>query len=294
MLPCRTSFVQRVVRAMEHLAPLCYADTTFDNVGLLLDRISSTDDPPYRVALALDLTSSVVEECIERGANVLVCYHPAIFPFLKHISTEQPKQRALVLAARHGIAIYSPHTALDNCPNGINEWIIRGVSERVDHHARKSLQPSWEFCEKTEKRGLQLVWKASDTDLPTLKAVIHAVKAHYNLFQARISFAIRHTPESCIQTMGVCAGSGSTILTPMSGQVDLVITGEMGHHDILHLQQSGTTVLLVEHGVSERGYLKEVLLPRLRQVLQEQNQTENVDRDEVILLKTDINLLEYC
>jgi putative NIF3 family GTP cyclohydrolase 1 type 2 len=39
------------------------------------------------------------------------------------------------------------------------------------------------------------------------------------------------------------------------GDVDLLLTGEMRHHDVLARKQRGTHVLLSEHTNSERAYL---------------------------------------
>lgn len=49
-------------------------------------------------------------------------------------------------------------------------------------------------------------------------------------------------------------------------QVDLVITGEMSHHEVWDFNHNGTTVLLCNHSNSERGYLRE-FLPKLNERL---------------------------
>lgn len=67
-----------------------------------------------------------------------------------------------------------------------------------------------------------------------------------------------------IKTIACCAGSGGSCLkTYLSryekGEVpklDLFLTGEMSHHDVLEAVQNGVTVLLTEHSNSERGFLK--------------------------------------
>jgi len=46
-------------------------------------------------------------------------------------------------------------------------------------------------------------------------------------------------------------------------EVDLFLTGEMSHHEILAANAQGTSVILCEHSNSERGYLKQVLQPKL-------------------------------
>jgi putative NIF3 family GTP cyclohydrolase 1 type 2 len=41
----------------------------------------------------------------------------------------------------------------------------------------------------------------------------------------------------------------------------------MGHHDVLDAVSKGISVILTEHTNSERGYLSEVLQPRLQSLL---------------------------
>lgn len=69
--------------------------------------------------------------------------------------------------------------------------------------------------------------------------------------------------DSQIKTVAVCAGSGASVLR--GAAADLWLTGEMSHHEVLDATHNGTTVILVDHSNSERGYLKE-LQPTLHQL----------------------------
>lgn len=78
----------------------------------------------------------------------------------------------------------------------------------------------------------------------------------------------RHGPGPImIRFVAVCAGSGYDVLkdTP----ADLVVTGEMSHHNALRLTMLGRCVLTVFHSNSERGFLKQVLQPQLCRLLRE-------------------------
>lgn len=50
------------------------------------------------------------------------------------------------------------------------------------------------------------------------------------------------TKDHVIQTVAICAGSGSSVLNPV--KADLFLTGEMGHHDVLAAVAQGTSVIL--------------------------------------------------
>lgn len=53
-------------------------------------------------------------------------------------------------------------------------------------------------------------------------------------------------------------GSGSSLLKPIAGKIDLLITGEMSHHDILECVVKKSSVILCNHCSSERHYLTDL------------------------------------
>lgn len=53
--------------------------------------------------------------------------HPAIFGGLKSVSQSVPLQNNLIRCARDGISVFSPHSALDGCVGGINDWLASGL-----------------------------------------------------------------------------------------------------------------------------------------------------------------------
>lgn len=57
-----------------------------------------------------------------------------------------------------------------------------------------------------------------------------------------------------MKTVALCAGSGASVLGNLD--VDLYLTGEMSHHEVLDATQRGVSVILCNHSDSERGYLK--------------------------------------
>ncbi len=114
-----------LIEVLEHLAPPEYAES-WDNTGLL---IGSAGWPLGKALLTIDLTAAVLREAIDAGASMIVAYHPPIFESLKAITDHDPKQRVLLDAIRHGIAVYSPHTALDASPGGVNDWLAAGLGD---------------------------------------------------------------------------------------------------------------------------------------------------------------------
>lgn len=113
-----------LVAAIEQLAPPALAES-WDNVGLLVgDRAAPLEGP---VLLTIDLTTSVMDEAEAIGAGAIIAYHPVIFSPIQRLTADDAKQGIVLRAVRAGMAIYSPHTAIDAAPNGLNDWLAGGL-----------------------------------------------------------------------------------------------------------------------------------------------------------------------
>lgn len=113
--------VAEFVEYLERFAPSDSA-AEWDNVGLLL---GDPVDPADRVMTCLTVTPDVVEEAIRERANLIVSHHPVLFRGAKKLTTATPDGKLLLPLARAGVAVYSPHTAFDNCAGGINDILCR-------------------------------------------------------------------------------------------------------------------------------------------------------------------------
>jgi dinuclear metal center YbgI/SA1388 family protein len=136
------ALVRQLIDAMDRLAPLRFAEP-WDNVGLL---VGSPDQdlgeggvpggpprpprPEGTVLLCIDMIEPVVEEAIHTRCGAILAYHPPIFHAIKRLAPETGRERALLRAIRAGLAICSPHTALDSAPGGITDWLADGLLDR--------------------------------------------------------------------------------------------------------------------------------------------------------------------
>jgi dinuclear metal center YbgI/SA1388 family protein len=106
---------------MERFAPLSLAEA-WDNVGLLFgDRTAAVD----RVMTCLTVTPDSAQEAIAERATLIVSHHPILFRPTQKLTADKSEGAMLWRLARAGIAIYSPHTALDNADDGINAGLAR-------------------------------------------------------------------------------------------------------------------------------------------------------------------------
>jgi len=111
--------VSEITNQLEKLAPLAYAED-FDNVGLL---VGDANAEVSKILVTLDTTGEVVQEAIEKGANLIVSFHPIIFSGMKKITGKNYVERVVQSAIKNDINIYATHTALDNSRLGVNHQI---------------------------------------------------------------------------------------------------------------------------------------------------------------------------
>ncbi|MCA9594724.1 MAG: Nif3-like dinuclear metal center hexameric protein [Myxococcales bacterium] len=111
-----------VLTLLDRIAPLRFAEP-WDNVGLLVDPTSSSTLGVSRAFLTIELSDDVLGEAVERRAELIIAYHPPIFSGLKRLRQRNPEERVVLQAIRAELPVYSPHTALDAAPGGVNDWL---------------------------------------------------------------------------------------------------------------------------------------------------------------------------
>ncbi|MGD1276377.1 MAG: Nif3-like dinuclear metal center hexameric protein [Tepidisphaeraceae bacterium] len=107
--------LSRLLKKLDSIAPLAQAEP-WDNVGLLVG------DPRQEIAgimLSIDYTDAVAKEAQSAGCDFVIAYHPPIFEPIKRVLAGNVVFDAL----RRGVAIYSPHTALDVADDGTNDTL---------------------------------------------------------------------------------------------------------------------------------------------------------------------------
>jgi dinuclear metal center YbgI/SA1388 family protein len=117
--------LSRIVEQLERIAPPALAES-WDNVGLL---VGDANQNISRVMLTIDYTPAVAAEAKSLGCDLIVAYHPPIFHAIKRLTSPN----LIFDAVRRGVAIYSPHTALDSAKGGTNDMLADaiGLTERT-------------------------------------------------------------------------------------------------------------------------------------------------------------------
>ncbi|MBL8618059.1 MAG: Nif3-like dinuclear metal center hexameric protein [Deltaproteobacteria bacterium] len=225
-----------VVAALDARAPLRLA-APWDNVGLLV----AGDRPVRRLGLCVDLRPAVLDAFIASDVDLIVAYHPPIFAAIKRVVGQGTPERTLARALRAGLSIYSPHTALDAVPGGMGDWLVEAAGPV---EANAPIQPDLADPRAGLGRRAQLCAPAP------LHALLPQIAAHLGLRHLRVA-----GDRSALRSaLWCCPGAGGELMKG-AGQGDLVLTGELGHHEVLRLTDRGAAVVLTEHSNCERGFL---------------------------------------
>jgi putative NIF3 family GTP cyclohydrolase 1 type 2 len=204
---------------------------------------------------------------------------PFIFSGLKSITNDDPQQATLIQLARAGIAVYCPHTAVDAAPDGLNTWLADIVSG--PHTSKRSVAvpcPTAPESHAPAGYGALGHFESPVSVAEILKRLAAELGGHKHIMVASPVGADVKT--ATIRSFGVCAGSGYDVLK--KADVDLLVTGETSHHSALRAIQQGRTLVQVFHSNSERGYLQNVLRPKLEAALK-----DTVPEAQVVLSEYD-------
>lgn len=224
-----------VFDALESIAPLRLAGS-WDNVGLLIEGTR----PIRRVGVAIDLTAPVVDELLSQDVDLIVSYHPPIFGGLKRLTAKSPRSLTLLSLIRAGVHVYSPHSALDAAADGMADWLLEPLGSRFDV---APIEPDVIDPKVGAGRRVSLAARP-------LGELVEAIRNHLGLEHVRVA----GHPDQLITHAAVCPGAGGSLFSALSG-IDLFVTGEMRHHDVLARLEEGSAVVLTDHTNCERGFL---------------------------------------
>lgn len=114
------------------------------------------------------------------------------------------------------------------------------------------VQPIIPHASNPSKRGAgRLIQYEEELNL---EYFIEQAQNLFDLKHVQIAIGCGQNRKTKIKTVALCAGSRSGVLKNV--HADLYITEEMSHHDVLDAVHQGTSVILLNHTISERMFLQ--------------------------------------
>ncbi|HLA85016.1 MAG TPA: Nif3-like dinuclear metal center hexameric protein [Thermoguttaceae bacterium] len=244
--------VAEIAAFLDEFAPARLAEE-WDNVGLLVGRPRGS---VARVMTCLTVTPATTAEAVREKADLVVTHHPMPFRAARRLTDQDPAGVMLLDLIAAGIGVYSPHTAFDSAPQGINQRLAEGLRLR----GIAPLVPADEGL-GTGRWG----WLADEI---TLAALGDRVKS----FLAIDRIGRVGDSKKPIRAVAVgCGAAGSLLGAARAAGCDALVLGETSLHTCLEAEATGVGLILAGHFHSERFAVE-----ALAQVLADQFPTLHV------------------
>ena len=232
---------KEIVQVIEAAYPR-EAALDFDNVGLLAGR---TEKEVERVYIALDATDAVIDRAIEAGADMLITHHPLIFSPLKKVTDEDFVSRRVVKLIQNDISYYAMHTNYD----------VLGMAELAEKIL--GIRDSEVLDITMEKDGKQEgIGRIGELEKPmTLEECCVYVKHKLNLGSLKVFGDM----QAEVSILAISPGSGKTaIAAAIAKGADVLVTGDIGHHDGLDAVEQGLAVIDAGHYGTEYIFIDDM------------------------------------
>lgn len=249
---------REIIEVIEDTYPR-HAALEWDNVGLLAGR---TDKEVKKIYVALDATDEVIEQAVIRKADMLVTHHPLIFSPLKKITNEHFIGNRVVKLLQHDISYYAMHTNYD----------VLGMAELAEERLGLISADVLEVTDKEQNEGIGRIGKLEYE--MTLEECCELVKKKFGLDAVRV-FGDK---KKKVKRAAISPGSGKSMIeTAVRKGAEVLITGDIGHHEGIDAVAEGLAVIDAGHYGLEHIFIED-----MAGYLEQNTRKVTVERAEII------------
>ncbi|WP_034513154.1 Nif3-like dinuclear metal center hexameric protein [Actinomyces sp. oral taxon 170] len=239
-----------VVRLVEDAAPSDLA-ASWDSNGLIC---GDPADPVQSILLAVDPVTTVVDEALSSGVDMVITHHPLYLRGTDCVAATDPKGRSIHRLVRAGIALLNAHTSLDAAHGGVAE----ALADRVGLTSTVPLEPDPVSPDQGIGRIGTLVQPITLRQLATDVAAA--------LPDSAPGLLVGGDLDAVVERIAVSGGAGDSLLQQArEAGADVFLTADLRHHPASeHLENGRPYLLCGTHWATEW-----VGLPPLAQRLEE-------------------------
>lgn len=205
-----------VLEAVEELWPTSLAED-WDAVGLVTGR---TTQSIKKIVMAVDPTLEVINDAIERGADLLITHHPLLLRGVTQVAGTGFKGEAIHRLIESGTALLTAHTNADSAIGGVNDAL-------ADAFGLKDCVPLVDSKDGLPEEGLGRVgflekpMKLGDF-AERVFTVLPAVAGGVRVAGDRLGLVTK---------VALCGGAGDSLFDAVrSHQADVYVTADLRHH----------------------------------------------------------------
>jgi len=132
--------VKDLLNNLDKIAPF-FLQESFDNSGI---QFADLDAPVTKILLSLDVTQGVLNEAIEKKANLIITHHPLLFSPLKQITKQKNPLLYQVITAQ--INLMAMHTNYDLSEDGLNDYVANLLGIKKISSLQSSSEKIFKFA----------------------------------------------------------------------------------------------------------------------------------------------------
>lgn len=217
----------------------------WDNSGFLLGR---SDKEVKNVLVVLDITNEVLEYAEAKDIDLIVSHHPIIFSALKRVTDETLLGNYILNILKNDICVIAMHTNFDIAKGGMANI----CSERLGI-SNTCVFERTNICDGEEFGVGKIGDLKKDMSLDEL---IELVKSKFNL--KHVSVFGRENINSKIRRVAISPGSGKGMYKYAIKRADVLITGDITHHEGLDAANDGVCIIDATHYGLEHLFVEKV------------------------------------
>ncbi len=198
----------------------------YDNSGIIFDNLEDIKG----ILTCLDLTFESVKTAIDKGCNLIITHHPAIYKPILSLTDDNP----LTLAVKNSIGVISFHLNLDASKTGVDYYFAKGLGAK-NQEILMTLDTDCGYGRKFE------------INKPLIE-IVNSIKREFNTEKVLVYGDLSKN----INTICSFCGAGLDYYElSLSKDADLIISADVPHHILKECIEKGKCVIQLTHYASE-------------------------------------------
>ncbi len=217
----------------------------WDNSGFLLGR---GDKEVKNILVVLDITNDVLDYAIEKKIDLIISHHPIIFSSVKRITGDTLLGNYILRILENNISVISMHTNFD-IANG-------GMADIAEQKLLLSNTKPLEVTATIEGKELG-VGKIGDLKKAvSFDELLNLIKETFDL--KNLTVFGRENIKGKIKRIAISPGSGRGMYKYALGEADVLITGDITHHEGLDAANEGMCIIDATHYGLEHVFIERI------------------------------------
>ena len=182
----------------------------------------------------MDATDEAIEEAIANGADMLLTHHPMIFKGMKRVTQEDFIGRRIIRLIQNDMVYYAMHTNFD----------VMGMADLAADYLGISDTRVLEITSVSETGEEGIGRYGSLKKEMTVRECCEDIKQAFSLENVKVFGDL----ERKVKTAAISPGSGKSVISnALQAGVDVLITGDIDHHEGIDAVAQNMTVIDAGH-----------------------------------------------